>query len=183
MVNEEAKTLLDANLVVGKLSLVAGMKIADLGSGGAGRFLFPCARLIGKDGKAYAIDILKNALGMISRRARQENQPNIETVWSNLEIFGATNLPAGSLDRALLVNTLSQSTKRVEIIRETIRLLKKGGRLLIVEWKKEATPLGPDKLRRVDRELLKSGASRLGLEIEEEFTAGPYHWGIIASKQ
>ena len=81
------------------------------------------------------MDILRTALETISKRAHAENLANIKTVWSNLEIFGATKIEAGSLDVGLLINTLYQSHKRAEILRESIRLLKKNGKLVIVEWK------------------------------------------------
>jgi len=80
------------------------------------------------------------------------------------------------LDRALLVNTLHQSEKKIEILREAIRLLKRGGKLLIVEWKNIDLPLGPSPERRINLDSLKAAAPKLGLGLQEEFEAGPYHY-------
>lgn len=175
-------TLLDANLILSKSQVEEKMKVADLGCGSSGHFVFPAARLVGKKGMVYAVDILRTVLETINKRARAENFANIKTIWSNLEIFGATKIEAGSLDVALLINTLYQSHKRAEILRESIRLVKRNGELVVVEWKNIAAPFGPPAEERVKKELLDSAAKKLGLRPEEEFEAGQYHYGLIYVK-
>jgi ubiquinone/menaquinone biosynthesis C-methylase UbiE len=174
--------LLDAKLILGRAGIKEGMKVADLGCGASGHFVFPSARIVGKKGVVYAVDIIKTILQTIEKRAKLENAQNVRTVWSDLEIFGATKIEAGSLDAAYLINTLYQSKKRMEIIRESARLLKKAGKLVIVEWKSSALPFGPSVEDRVDKELVKTGTAKLGFNIEEEFEAGDYHYGIIFIK-
>ena len=174
--------LLDVNFILSKAQINENMKVADLGCGASGHFVFPAAKIVGKRGKVYAADILKTVLETINKRIKQENLENIETVWSNLEIFKATKIESGSLDVALLINTLYQSHKRVEILREAIRMLKKGGRLMVVEWKNVSSPFGPPPEERVKIDLLKTGAKKLGLEIEDEFEAGQYHFGALFIK-
>jgi len=175
-------TLIDVNLLFSKAQIEDRMKVADLGCGSSGHFVFPGAKIVGKRGIMYAVDILRTALEAISKRARVENLANIKTVWSNLEIFGATKIEAGSLDVGLLINTLYQSHKRAEILRESIRLLKKNGKLVIVEWKNIATPFGPPAEEKVKKELVENAAKKLGLKPEDEFEAGPYHYGLIYIK-
>jgi len=175
-------TLIDVNLLFSKAQVEEKMKVADLGCGSSGHFVFPGAKLVGKKGVMYAVDILRTALETISKRARSENLANIKTIWSNLEIFGATKIEAGSLDVGLLINTLYQSHKRAEILRESIRLLKKNGKLVIVEWKNIAAPFGPPAEERVKKDLLENAVKKLGLKPEDEFEAGPYHYGLIYIK-
>jgi len=174
--------LLDVNYILNRAQVGENMKVADLGCGASGHFIYLAANLVGKRGKIYAIDILKTILETINKRIKQENIENIETVWSNLEIFGATKVESGSLDIALLINTLYQSHKRGEILREAVRMLKKGGRLVVVEWKNVALPFGPPIEERVKIDLLKTGAQKLGLKVDDEFDAGQYHYGILFSK-
>ncbi len=174
--------LVDVNLILTKAGVEDKMKVADLGCGSSGYFVFPPAKIVGRNGRVYAVDILKTVLENMKKRIRQERIENIETVWSNLEIFGATKIEAGSLDVGLLVNTLYQSHKRVEILRESIRMLKKGGRLAVVEWKNVSAPFGPPAEERVKMDSLKAAAGKLGLKFEEEFEAGSYHYGLIFTK-
>ena len=174
--------LIDINLLLDKIGLEEKMKVADLGCGSSGYFVFPAAALVGKKGVVYAVDILRTALETINKRAKAENLANIKIIWSNLEVFNATNIEAGSLDVGLLVNTLHQSHKRAEILRESIRLLKKNGKLVIVEWKNIAAPFGPPPEDRVKKEPLEKTAEKLGLKYEDEFSPGQYHYALVYVK-
>lgn len=175
-------SLLDVNLVLKMAKVGERKKVADLGCGSTGFFSFGPAKMVGKSGKVYSVDILKPILEKIKRQAKQENFENVETIWSDLEIFNATKIESGSLDVGLLVNTLYQSHKRAEIIRESVRMLKKGGTLAIVEWKDTYAPFGPPIEERVKKVVLFQAANKLGLQLEEEFEAGPYHYGMVFIK-
>lgn len=174
--------LLDKKLILEKAGIKEGSVVADLGCGSVGFFVFPLSTIVGNRGTVYAVDILKNTLATIEKMKRVENRTNIKTVWSNLEIFQATEIESGSLDMAFLINTLYLSKKRAEIIRESVRMLKKGGKLFIVDWKNIKIPFGPPSEERVDVNALKNAANKLNLNLEEEFIAGSYHFGLIFSK-
>ena len=182
MPNNKRTILFDIENILRKITIEEGQTVAELGCGNFGFFVWPLAKIVGRKGQVYAVDILKSTLEEIRRQALKDNLPQVKTVWSNLEIFKATTIETSSLDSALLVNILHQSEKKIEIIREAIRLLKRGGKLLIVEWENTDTPLGPSLERRVKLDSLKSAAPKIGLEIREEFAAGPYHYGIILIK-
>ena len=175
-------SLLDVGLILSKANVKERTKIADLGCGATGHFVFPAAIMVGKDGKVYAVDIMRTALQSIEKRKRQENITNVETVWSNLEIFNATKIESSSLDMVLLINTLYQSKKRAEILREAARMLKKGGQFVIIDWKKVSSALGPPIEERINLENLKMVLKKLGLHLEEEFFAGQFHFGLLYKK-
>jgi ubiquinone/menaquinone biosynthesis C-methylase UbiE len=176
-------TLIDVPLILKKAGITERNKVADFGCGSSGLFVFGPAKMVGKNGKVYAVDILKPILENIKREARQENLDGvIETVWTDLEVYNATKIEAGILDVGLLINTLYQSHRRVEIMREALRLIKKGGRLVIVEWKDVSIPFGPPVEERVKLASLENGAAKLGLRMDEEFQAGQYHYGVIFTK-
>jgi len=168
--------------VFGRLGVESGMAVGDLGCGNLGFFSVPAAKMVGKDGVVYAVDILKSVLEAVATRARQEGLANLQTVWSNLEIVGATKIPADSLDVAMLHNMLFQSVKDDQVIKEAARLLKVGGRLMIIDWLKVATPFGPPMTDRTDKEQIKSSGLSAGLRLVEEFEAGPYHYGLLFVK-
>lgn len=175
-------TLLDANLILDRAKLEEGMYVADLGCGGTGHFVFPAAKMVGAKGRAFAVDIMKPALEAVERRKKLENHDNLQVVWSDIEKFNATKIESSSLDLVMLINTLYQSNKRAEVLREAIRMLKKDGRLLVVEWKNITLPFGPPASERVKLDLLEKAAKKLGLKEEEQFFVGPYHYAIIFSK-
>ncbi|PIT94081.1 hypothetical protein COU00_00875 [Candidatus Falkowbacteria bacterium CG10_big_fil_rev_8_21_14_0_10_43_11] len=175
-------TLIDPQIVIEKAQIGERMRVGDLGCGRTGHFVFPIAFAVGERGLVYAVDILKDVLSNIERRAQQENIKQIKIVWSNLEMFKATSIESSSLDVTLLINILYQSNKRTEIIREAVRLMKRGGKLIIIDWKRIATPFGPSIEERLNKENLLAVCQRLGLELTEEFSAGAYHFGMVFLK-
>ncbi len=175
-------TLFDINFILNKIALSEREKIAELGCGNFGYFVFPAARQIGPLGKLFAVDILKSTLEDIKKRALQDNIKQIETIWSNVEIFKGTSIDSSSLDKVFLINLLNQSDKKTDILREAIRLLKHNAKLLIIDWKSIDSPLGPPHNKRVNKQLLKDTAPKFNLILDEEFDAGPYHYGLIFHK-
>jgi ubiquinone/menaquinone biosynthesis C-methylase UbiE len=174
--------LLDAESLLKKAGVKDRAKVADFGSGAYGHFIFPAAQMVGKDGRVYAVDILKPALESINKKARQEGFGNVQTIWSDLEVFKAAKIEAESLDVGLLINNLYLSRKRPEILRECIRMIKKGGKLLVVEWEDTSSPFGPPAEERVKADLLKQAGEKLGLKVDESFSAGQYHYAVIFTK-
>ncbi len=174
--------LIDPKIIIEKAGISERMRVADLGCGSTGHFVFSIAETIGSDGVMYAVDILKRNLDNIEHRAKQDNLKQIKTVWSNLEIFQATKIEASSLDAGLLINVLYQSDKRVEMMREAIRLVKKGGSLVIVDWNQSAGQFGPSLEERVNPDNLRTAGERLGLKLIGEFNAGQYHFGMAFQK-
>lgn len=168
--------------VLHKLDVIEGMNVASLGCGNLGYFIIPMAKAVGKNGKAYAVDILKSALENVRSKARLEGLTNFETVWADLEKVGSCNIPAGSLDVAALINVLFQNKDHASILKEAIRLLKNGGKLIIIDWKKVAAPFGPAVDLRIDPQQVKNIASQLKLNLIEETSFGDYFWGLIFKK-
>lgn len=174
--------LFDIEKIISKMKISEGQTVADLGCGNFGFFVWPLARNVGRRGMVYAVDILKSGLDEIKRKALKENFPQVKTIWSNLEVFKATEIENNSLDCALLINVLHQSEKKADILRESLRMLKRGGQLIVVEWGNSDSPLGPEASKRVRLDSLKRASEKLGLETKDEFLAGPYHYGIILIK-
>ena len=165
-----------------KAGLEAGMHVADLGCGNLGYFAIPSAKIVGKNGMVYAVDILKSVLESVTNLAKHEGLENLKTIWSNLEIVGATKIAAESLDAAYLINILFQSHKDDLVIKEAYRLLKSGGKLIIIDWKRVSTPFGPPMADRTKPEEVKGFARMAGFKLVDEFEAGRYHYGIMFVK-
>lgn len=174
--------LLDPFYILEEAGLAAEMKVADLGCGAAGHFVIPAGKIVGTKGVVYAVDLLKSVLDAVKSRAKLEEVENVETVWSNLEIYGATKIDSGSLDMVFLVNTLFQIKKRDEVLREAVRLLKPGGKIVVVEWGQGQAPLGPPPSLRLGKDTVREMAIKNNLKEVREFKAGPYHYGILFIK-
>lgn len=174
--------LLDAQyLLKDVLEIPFGSRVADLGCGSMGYFVLQAAKLVGDKGRVYACDILKDVLSAVSGKARQEGLINVKTVWTNLEIVGATKIDE-PLDYAFLINTLFQSTKHAEMLAEAARLLKPAGKLLVVEWRASSGPIGPAADLRIAKETIEDLAQAAGLAKIKDFEAGASHYGLIFQK-
>ncbi len=175
-------TLLYIDKIIEIAKIKEGMKIADFGCGAHGTFVFNASEITGNSGIVYAADVFKGALENIDKIVKSESYRNIKTVWSNLENYKATKINSMSLDLAFLINVLHQSDKKVDILREVIRTMKKGARLIIVDWGEGASLMGPDKSKKINKENLIIALQRLGLNIEEEFVGGKFHFGLLLKK-
>src|SRR3989344_3933288 len=122
------------------LRVQPGQSVGNFGCGGGGFFTLECARLVGDQGVVYAVDIVKAALSSVDGKAKLQGLYNVKTVWSDLEVVGALQIPEQSLDHGLLVNVLFQSKKHDDILREVTRLIKPQGKLLIIDWNQTPIP-------------------------------------------
>ncbi len=175
--------LLDPELLFEKSHMQAGMHVADFGCGRTGHVVFPASLIVGEKGVVYAVDILKDILENIRKRAEMESLLNIHTVWSDVEQLGKTAIPDKSLDIIFLVNTLSHGKNSLMVLDEADRLLAHKGRIVVVDWYKKAPALGPKQEEFIDFFIIKSWALQKGYVVQEEFEAGKYHWGVVLFRQ
>jgi len=167
---------LNPNEVLNQLKLLGEMIAADFGSGSGG-WAIPLAKRL-KFGKVYAVDILEEPLSALKSKAEIQKVYNIETINSNVE--KGIKLPDLSCDLVLLTNLLFQIEDKKRVLTEAKRVLKKGGKILVVDWLPEALQ-GPRE-GRVSPDEVKKIAKNLNLKLEKEFRTGIYHYGLIFIK-
>ena len=156
------------------------MTVADFGCGSGG-WVIPLAKIL-EEGKVYAIDILEEPLSALRAKinspAGGEKLFNIEARKADVE--KGTTLLSGSCDLVLMTNLLFECENKKKVLEEGKRILKKGGKILVVDWIKD-NPLTPE-IEWVDFDEIKKAAQDLALKLENEFEAGAYHWGLILTK-
>lgn len=164
------------------LDIGPGQTIADLGCGGGGHFVAPTASLVGSSGLVYAVDIQKKVLSSLEASLKLQNIGNVRLIWSDLEQVGAAGIPDESCDVAILANVLFQNTLHEQILREAARMVRKGGRIVVVDWKHYKAPFGPPDEERVSPERVQELAGILNLAIAELFDVGEYHYALVLKK-
>ena len=167
---------LNPQTVLNELKIEGQMIAADFGSGSGG-WAIPLAKRL-KFGKVYAIDILEEPLSALKSKAEIQRVYNIERVNSDVE--KGVKLPDFCCDLVLLTNLLFQVEDKKRVLTEAKRVLKKGGKILVVDWFPQA-PQGPEK-GRVSAEEVKEMAKDLNLKLEKEFQAGVFHYGLVFTK-
>ena len=134
--------------VIATLDPLDRKTVADIGAG-TGYFAFPIAK---KAAKVIAIDIDKRFLDYIDdKKQTQKIGTNIET---RLTAPDSPGLKTGEADMVLIADTYHHIEDRVEYLKKLKSCLRKGGVLVIIEFKKEKTPPGPPvELRLADKQV------------------------------
>lgn len=176
------RALIDPFSVFTKIGLVKGMRVADMGCGRTGHFVFPASRIVGDTGLVYAVDILKDVLESISSWVRTQALGNIQVVWSDIEMINKTPIPPKSLDMCFFMNVLCGLKNKQGALSETARLLKDDGQVVVVDWSKRLGTLGPSDDAMVDPKQLAEVATKCGLKLVKEIVVSDYHYCLIFKK-
>ena len=139
-----------------KLLLAAGIKprdiVLDIGCG-TGLFALPAARLVAPRGKVYAMDVSAGMLAILRTRLAKAGVFNIEAI----EVSPADlRVAPGTGNMALLADVLHEIADKSALLANLYATLQPGARLVIIEWRKAATPKGPPVHQRLAADEIKS---------------------------
>ncbi len=177
----KTEEFLDPPKIFKRVGVEQGFACADFGSG-SGYICLPLAKYVTGRGKVFAVDVVKDSLEMVHEKALQQGSQNVRTVWADLEVVGGTKITSGSLDMVFLKTVFFQLEKPIDALKEVARVLKKGGKLVVIDWKKGVGPVGPpDELRKDEEEVL-ADAKTAGFSPVESFPVDKYHFGYILQK-
>lgn len=167
--------------IVEKLELQDGSVVADFGCG-SGYFSLPIAKKIGEQGVVYSLDILPQSLETVISKAKSAGFNNIITKRVNLEKEGGSRLPDSSCDWVIMKCILFQNKNKEIILTEASRILKKGGKVLIIEWNMKDSTIGPEINLRISKEDLTEIIQKMGLSILKELPVSDFHYGLVLVK-
>ena len=159
-----------------QLGLKDGMKVGDLGAG-SGHYALAAANIVGSTGRVYAVDVQEDVLKHVRERAG--HLANIETIWGNFEERGGTKLRDHVLDAAILSNVLFQLEKREDALFELKRILKPGGKLLVVDWAGAYGGMGPAPEHVISEHAAEELFIGNGFHKVKSFRGGPHHYSIV----
>lgn len=158
-----------------KLGLMDGQKVVDLGAG-SGFYSIEAAKKVGSSGRVYAVDVQKNLLERLRSVSTAQGVRNIEVVWGNAEKIGGTKLRESLADRVVASNILFQIEKPDEFCLEIKRILKPGGKVMVIDWS-GVTTLSPKVI--VPATKAQMLFEKNGFKLENSFNAGDHHYGLI----
>jgi len=127
MVPENANLGLGCGNPLALASLKQGETVLDLGSG-AGLDCFLAAQKVGQNGKVIGVDMTPEMIEKARENARKENYQNVEFRLGEIE-----NLPVAdnSVDLVISNCVINLSPDKKRVFKETFRVLKPNGRLMI----------------------------------------------------
>lgn len=159
-----------------------GMHVADFGAG-VGFYTLAVAKRVGPHGKVYAIDIIADHLSKLKNEATRLGLKQIEVLHGNLETANGSGLKPESVDRVLIVNMLFQNEKPEIILEEAKRILKKKGRIAVIDWLDSFNMIGPHRDDLISKKHIIEQCAKIGLVLEKEFDAGSHHYGLLFKPQ
>jgi len=161
--------------VITALKLKAGEVIADIGAG-SGYFTFRLARHVGDKGSVYAVDVSPEMIVHLNRRIRDLKLKNVVSILSAPD---DPLLADASVDRFFICDTWHHIENHDHYLALLKKMLRPGGEIVMVDFKKEQTPMGPPMEMRIDRADLVKEMEKNGFRLAAEHTFLPYQYFLV----
>ncbi len=163
--------------VVADLGLAPGMVVADVGAG-TGYLEARLSRGVGASGHVIAEDIEPDMVRYLRDRAARDG-------WANVEpLLGTTDdpaLPAGGVDRIVILDVWHHVPDRVAFARKLAAALRPGGSVHIVDFTMAAKH-GPPPAHRLAPSAIVADLAAAGLDAKVSATALPEQYIVIGTR-
>jgi ubiquinone/menaquinone biosynthesis C-methylase UbiE len=160
------KSFLDAGKILRYIGINEGERFLDLGCGD-GHFSIAASQAVGMDGLVYAFDMDEESIAQLQREIAEKNITNIKA--SVVDITKNLPLPDESISLAFMSNVLHGLVENDEAegaFAEIARVTAHNGRLAVVEFKKQESPMGPPLSIRLSPDDVEALARRYGFSSE-----------------
>ncbi|PJJ47959.1 class I SAM-dependent methyltransferase [Hymenobacter chitinivorans] len=142
--------------------------VADIGAG-TGYFSFRMSPLV-PQGKVLAVDIQPEMITYLQDNKERNNAPNVEPVLGTVQ---NPNLPANSVDLALIVDAYHEFDHPREMMRAIKAALKPNGRVALAEYRAEDAKVPIKRIHKMSVEQARKEMKAVGLEFVESIETLP----------
>src|SRR5687768_4753723 len=164
--------------IVSAVNIPRGVRVAEVGCG-TGWFTFELETAVRPRGMVYALDMQPAMLQILQEK--RNSWQRILTLPCDENEF---QLDAGEVDIVFHANTLHECAEPEMHLCEARRVLKEGGRLILIDWHladEESQP-GPPNTQRLDVNTTRQMVMAAGFEVSDVINVGPYHYAVQAVK-
>ena len=164
-------------MVISRLGDLSDKVVADIGAG-TGYFSVPLAR---KAKKVIAIDIEQQFLDYINRRLEHSPDKKSLNIETRLTQEDNPNLRPAEADLVLIVNTYAYISNRVAYFTKVREGLRPGGRLVVIDFKKEPLPVGPAPESKLDAKQVSAELDSAGFRtLTVDYNSLDYQYTLTA---
>jgi len=171
--------LIDAAAFYRELDLKPGITFLDVACG-RGAYSLKASEIVGSAGVVYAVDLWQEGIEQLKANAVEENALNIKAFVSD----AGRHIPLDDqvVDVCLMATVLHDFVEdqiSQEVLHEIVRVMKPGGTLAIVEFKKMDGPPGPPLHIRLSAEQVGEMLVPYGFSEERRVDVGPYNYLML----
>lgn len=166
------------SLALRNLPLERNSVVADIGAG-SGYYTFRIADIT-PQGKVFAVDIQPEMLALIKQKIKQKKTTNVIPIKGD-EM--SPNLPKDSIDMVLFVDVYHELEYPYEMMREIYQSLKKGGKVVLLEYRAEDPDVPIKALHKMSAAQVKREMEVVGLSFVENKTMLPWQHLLIFEKK
>lgn len=166
--------------VLGHLAVHAGESVADVGAG-TGYFALPLAKATGVRGRVYAVDAQAEMLSWIKQKIGQSAITNMDLIHAEA---ANTTLPDSICDLFFMANIWHEIEDQEAVLRESLRVLKTGGRVALLDWRPDVeAEIGPPLAHRISASQARAALNSAGFHQISLAEVGRYSWLVQGEKQ
>lgn len=170
----ERRELLPPQKILEDFGLESSDVVLDMGAG-TGYFTLPAA---GMTERVIALDVEPRMLALLEKRLQDQNVTNVELREGKIEEIPVED---GSVDKVIASFILHETDDLDQVIQEMKRVIKPGGKTLIIEWEKKETDQGPPLAHRLDIKDLKQQLEAHQVTIEKSIQENGKHYLLHAA--
>jgi len=172
---KSSRDIISASKVFDLLNLPQNIVFLDAGCGD-GYFSIEASLRLGKHSKIIAVDIHKESLEKLEKEIEDKGIKNIKII--SADITKRLPLEDESVDIYFVSNVLHgfDEEEKQKVIEEAKRVLKKRGKIVVIEFKKEAMSIGPPLKIRISEKELSQLLKKHGFQLEKTYEISPYNY-------
>jgi ubiquinone/menaquinone biosynthesis C-methylase UbiE len=160
--------------IINLLNISDGDIMGDIGAGG-GYFTYQFSRKVGKNGKVYSIDTNRKSLDFIEYNLKDSGIKNIKTILGNEH---SVPLPE-RVDMFFMRNVFHHLSLPDVYLKNIIQLLKKNGKLVIIDHQKEGFSLASFIDHFIPEETIIKIVEKAGFCMVEKYDFVPKHVFLV----
>lgn len=164
---------LKPEITLKKIGLGESDVLCDIGAG-SGVFTIPAAKIT--NNSVIALEISDELLEIIKEKAKSQNLSHISTIKVTDDQY---DIEEETVDFVILVTVLHEIEKKDALLSEIKRILKSTGKLAIIEFHKQQTPMGPPVSHRIGKEEVVTICGGYGFNVFDEFDLGDNFYCIL----
>ncbi len=179
LVRESRQREEDCETMLKALGVKPGETVCDMGCGN-GFYTLKLAEIVGANGTVYAVDIQQEMLRLLESRAEKTNLKNIKPLLGTLI---GPRLPEGKLDLILCVDVYHEFSHPEQMLAAMRKALKKDGRLVLVEFRKEDPKVPIKELHKMSKAQVLKELEPNGFKLVEQFDKLPWQHMMFFGKE